>query len=62
MIRQFLADGLVDAITLSIIPIVLGEGIPLFAPIGTLDQRFELLGAQPYPTGVAQLRYAKSRR
>jgi dihydrofolate reductase len=62
VIRQFLVAGLVDAFTLNMIPVVLGDGIPLFAPMGALDLHFELLGAQAYKTGVTQLRYAKSRR
>ena len=53
VIRQFLAADLIDDITLSLIPIVLGAGIPLF---GGREHRFELEGHQAWPSGLVQLR------
>jgi len=36
LIRSFLRKGLIDDVTLSIIPVLLGDGIPLFVDSGTL--------------------------
>ena len=56
VIRQFLRDGLIDDLTLSIIPIVLGDGLPLFdASVPT--RRLRLAGSQAFPSGLVQLRY-----
>lgn len=55
MIQQFLAAGLVDELTLSIIPTVLGAGIPLFGPSPT--RRFELVRSTPFPSGLVQSTY-----
>lgn len=54
-ISQFLRLNLVDEITLSVIPILLGEGIPLFAVKKELPCR--LISAQSYPSGLVQTHY-----
>jgi dihydrofolate reductase len=56
VIQQFLAAGLVTEMTLSIIPILLGEGIPLFGKTGR-DVRLELAAARAFDSGLAQLEY-----
>ena len=56
VIRQFLAAGLIDDLTLSVIPVVLGSGIPLFANGGP-TQRLTLEETRAFPSGLAQLRY-----
>jgi dihydrofolate reductase len=61
VIRQFLAADLIDDLTLSIIPVVLGDGIPLWGP-GTGEHALEVVDTRAYPSGLVQLRYAKSRR
>jgi GrpB-like predicted nucleotidyltransferase (UPF0157 family)/dihydrofolate reductase len=55
-ISQFLSLQLVDEMTLSIIPIVLGSGIPLFH---AMDREIpcRLLSSQSYPSGLVQQRY-----
>jgi dihydrofolate reductase len=55
-IAQFLSLRAVDAMIISVIPTILGSGIPLFQQI---DQGFScgLVAAQPYPSGLVQLRY-----
>lgn len=59
-IRQFLAAGLVTDVTLSIIPVLLGEGIPLF---GGVAHDLELEGVKHWANGLVQMRYqTKSRR
>lgn len=56
VIRPVMDAGLVEEIILSVIPVVLGDGIPLFAR-GTLEKRLELLDERSYPGGIVQLRY-----
>ncbi len=55
-ISQFLQQTMVDQMILSIIPIVLGSGIPLFPKmIQELPCRF--VSSQSYPSGLVQLTY-----
>lgn len=60
VIRQFLAAGLVDDLTLSIVPIVLGSGKPLFGQLGA-ELLLQLESTQSWPSGLAQLRYRTKR-
>jgi dihydrofolate reductase len=55
IISQFLRLNLVDEMTLSIIPILLGEGIPLFEVKKELPCR--LISAQSYRSGLVQGHY-----
>jgi dihydrofolate reductase len=56
VIRQFLREGLLDDLTLSIVPVLLGDGIPLFdASVPT--QRLRLASSASFPSGLVQLRY-----
>jgi dihydrofolate reductase len=54
VIRQFLAARLLDDLMISIVPIVLGAGIPLF---GGGEQGLILDGVEPFESGLVQLRY-----
>ena len=56
VIRQFLGDGLIDDITLSIIPVILGDGIRLFDGGGP-ERRLRLQGSQAFASGLVQLTY-----
>jgi dihydrofolate reductase len=56
VVRQFLDAGLLDHLTLSILPLVLGDGIPLFAS-GGVERRLLFEDARPWPTGLVRLRY-----
>jgi dihydrofolate reductase len=56
VIRSFLAQRLIDEVTLSIVPVLLGAGIPLFQA-GSAEQRLKLLSSHAFETGLVQLRY-----
>lgn len=55
-ISQFLSSRMVDMMTLSIIPVILGSGIPLF---NVIDKEIpcRVISSQAYPSGLVQLRY-----
>lgn len=56
-ISQFLSSKMVDTMTLSIIPVILGAGMPLFSLIAK-EISCRLISAESYPSGLTQLRYA----
>ena len=56
MFRAALADGLVDELTLTLVPVVLGAGKRLFAPCAPV--RATLVSSRPIGGGLVQLRYA----
>lgn len=58
VIKQLLAAGLVDSITVSIIPILLGAGIRLFAA-GIPELELALVSSQAYASGLVQVRYER---
>ena len=55
-LQQALASGAVTSLVVSVIPVLLGAGIPLF---GTLAGQLELKlqDARKFNTGLVQLRY-----
>jgi dihydrofolate reductase len=55
-IRGFLATGCVDHLTISVVPLVLGSGIPLFAE-GISERSLVLEESRAFSTGLMQLRY-----
>jgi dihydrofolate reductase len=56
MASSFLREGLVDTLIITIAPIVLGEGIPLFVS-GSPEVRLALTEAKTYDHGFVQLHY-----
>jgi len=54
--KEFLKHNLIDELIITIIPIVLGEGISLFAK-GCGEHKLKLLNTKSYDSGVVQLRY-----
>ncbi len=59
-IRQALAEDLVDELTLSSIPIVLGDGRPLFGA-GLPESKWLLQSSRGFPSGLVQSRYLRAR-
>jgi dihydrofolate reductase len=59
--RAFLKADLVDGLYLGIVPVLLGEGIPLF-PSGFPQRNFTLVENKTYSKGLIALRYKRSRR
>ncbi len=57
LIRSFLDAGLVDEVTVTVIPVILGEGIPLFA--GAAGRRaLRLEQSRELGADIVQLRYS----
>ena len=56
-ISTFLNEGLVDEMVLSVHPILLGSGIPLFTNV-RIQISLKLLKSVPYPSGLVQLQYS----
>ena len=56
-IQQFLKEGQVDEITITIAPVVLGEGKPLFGVIEK-DIELALLDTKAFDFGFVQVKYA----
>ncbi len=55
-IRQFLNENLINQFTITLIPVLLGEGIPLFSPPGT-NSKLELVNSSTFDGGIVQLTY-----
>ena len=60
VIREFLAHDLLDDLTLSIIPVLLGRGVALFGS-EVPEQRLALDSCRAYESGLVQLRYTRQR-
>ncbi|HCT29279.1 MAG TPA: dihydrofolate reductase [Bacteroidales bacterium] len=58
LITQFINIGAIDEITLSVIPIILGKGIKLFAN-DPLETKLKLIKSEAFETGVVNLVYQK---
>jgi dihydrofolate reductase len=55
-ISQFLNLKMVDCMTLSVIPVILGDGMPLFNAISK-EISCRLVSSDSYPSGLVQLKY-----
>lgn len=58
VISDFLAAGLVDEITITTVPTLLGRGIRLFNPIGTATN-LTLRSVRSWPSGMVQSTYER---
>lgn len=56
IIASFLDEDLIDEFIISVVPIFIGEGIPLIAP-RHLDVPLKLRSAKSFPDGVVQVHY-----
>lgn len=59
-VQGFLREGLIQRMTITRIPVLLGSGIPLFGPL-TGDVRFEHIATRSFPSGMVQSEYVASR-
>jgi len=59
--RDFLKDDVVDELYIGIVPVRIGEGIPLF-PSGFPQREFSLLENKSFSKGLIALKYARVRR
>jgi len=58
VIRQFVREGLIDDMTLAIVPVLLGSGIPLFGS-ALPEQRLHLHSSKAFESGLVQLCYTR---
>ena len=58
LISSFLDAGLIDDLTVTVVPLLLGDGTPLFSPSPRVTP-LELDSVSGYPSGMAQLRYRR---
>ncbi|RED54380.1 dihydrofolate reductase family protein [Aestuariispira insulae] len=56
LVRSFLRDGLISEITLTIAPLLIGSGLPLFGHDGD-DIILELLDSRTFKSGLVQHHY-----
>ena len=55
-IQRFLREGLVDKMTITTIPILIGEGLPLFGKLDG-DVKLELIRSESFKNGFVQNKY-----
>ena len=55
-IQRFLREGLVNELTITTIPVLIGEGLPLFGSLER-DVKLELLKSEAFPNGFVQNKY-----
>lgn len=55
-IQRFLREGLVNEMIITTIPVLIGEGLPLFGPLDK-DIKLELLESRSFKDGLVQNRY-----
>lgn len=61
LVNALLQEDLIDEIILSIVPVLLGDGIRLFGD-GRPEQRFELLSSVSFESGLVQLHYIRDNK
>jgi len=61
LIRDFLKEDLVDELYIGVVPILIGEGIPLF-PSGFPQREFDLVENKSYSRGMIALKYERARK
>eukprot|EP00659_Diplonema_papillatum_P005576 gene5576-8489_t len=56
LIQSFMREGLIDDMTISVVPILIGAGKRMFGALDA-DVDLQLLDAKPYPSGLVTSRY-----
>jgi len=56
VLRSFLAAGLLDQLTVSVVPVLLGTGFPLFGGV-SLESGLTLENSTSFKNGLVQMRY-----
>lgn len=56
VIRSFLRAGLIEDMVISVVPVLLGSGLPLFGPLQA-DLALAHQGTVAFPSGLVQSRY-----
>lgn len=59
LVGEATARNLLDELIISVHPIVLGDGVPLF-PRGLPRQKFQFIQAQSFSSGLVQLTYRRT--
>ena len=60
VVHALMRSDLIDRYVISIIPVLLGDGIPLFKP-GRPEQALTLVHSVAFPTGLVQLHYERKK-
>jgi dihydrofolate reductase len=60
LLGESIKHDLLDELIVSVHPLVLGNGVPLF-PQGLPKKQFQLIKAEPFDTGLVQLTYRRTR-
>ena len=55
-VQAFIAAGLIDEITIGLIPVLIGDGIPLFGPLDS-DVHLQHIATRSFPSGLVQVKY-----
>jgi dihydrofolate reductase len=53
-VKSLLELGLIDELWLTVLPVAIGTGVPLFADLGRL-QKFDVLGTTVFPSGIQEV-------
>lgn len=59
--REFLKADLIDEMEIGVVPVLIGEGIPLF-PAGFPEREFKLVENKAYGKGLLVLKYERVRK